>query len=240
VISGAPLQKQRSLGEVVSDTFSLFFANPAAYVVVSLPAAAVNAFFAIVGWTLSESVGAFALISLLSLPVLLVVHQVISAAVVAALLASQRGKPDAGQALAAAVDRFDDLVGAAVRSAVVVFLLCITIVGIPWGIWRAIRWAFIAQAVMVDGAAGDRVLQHSAEQVRGRWWGTFGRLIVMGMIVGIPVTGLAAAAGAALTGVLGPVLEALINTVATPIIAIGTTLVYFDLRARRQAATEAV
>src|SRR2546430_16884987 len=42
------------------------------------------------------------------------------------------------------------------------------------GIWLFVRWAFVPQAVVLDGRRGVAALQRSAELVTGSWWRGFG------------------------------------------------------------------
>lgn len=55
-----------------------------------------------------------------------------------------------------------------------VLLLTITIVGIPFAIYRFIRWSLFAEACMLDDLSATESLRRSSELVKGRWWRTFG------------------------------------------------------------------
>ncbi len=55
------------------------------------------------------------------------------------------------------------------RSFVVVFVLLISVVGIPWSIRQLVRYQFLPQAIMVEGLDGKEGMARSSELVRGRW-----------------------------------------------------------------------
>lgn len=53
------------------------------------------------------------------------------------------------------------------------------------GIWLAILWSMAFPALVVEGARGRRALGRSADLVRGRWWSTFGALLVGYLLAGV-------------------------------------------------------
>lgn len=56
---------------------------------------------------------------------------------------------------------------------------------VPVAIWLAIRWSFAGVAI-VDGPGNP--FRRSGEVVGGRWWAVFGRLLLIGIILGV-ITG---------------------------------------------------
>jgi hypothetical protein len=115
-----------------------------------------------------------------------------------------------------------------------VFLLTISIVGIPFAIHRFIRWSLFAQAcVLGDLSAGDS-LRRSSELVRGRWWRTFGfttlvdvLAILSGPLLGV---GLLLLTDHSLNFI--NIAASLVYTFTVPYAAIQLTLYYFDLEKR--------
>ena len=103
------------------------------------------------------------------------------------------------------------------------------------GIWLAVRWAFVAQAVVVDGERGVEALRHSAALVDGRWWATCGRLIVLNLVGGAIalVTGLPAAG--ITNGVVYTVLITIGTAASVSYTALATTMLFFDRRATRRS-----
>jgi hypothetical protein len=117
----------------------------------------------------------------------------------------------------------------------VIGVLCGLILILP-GIYLAVSWYFVVQAVAVDGYRGFRAVSASAAAVRGRWWHSAGVLLclqllagVAGAIVATIFESLAKAANSDALVILGNVL---IDTVALPFVAVGATLYYLELRER--------
>jgi hypothetical protein len=107
------------------------------------------------------------------------------------------------------------------------------------GVYLAVSWYFVVQAVAVDGHRGLAATSASAAAVRGRWWHTAGVLICLQLLADIAsaaVTAifesLANAVNSDAIVVLGNVL---IDTVVLPFVAIGATLYYLELRQRTGA-----
>ena len=124
------------------------------------------------------------------------------------------GRPKARVALVEGLEAFTPLFPAVLLAAAGI-ALGLALLIVP-GIYLAIRWFFVPQAVVIDRARGAGALRHSGEAVEGFWWRT---LVIV----------LAANLLAALPGFL------LAEVVTAPFIAIIATLLYYDLRARRRA-----
>jgi hypothetical protein len=98
--------------------------------------------------------------------------------------------------------------------------------------------------LLVEGAGPSRALGRSRELVRGRWWGTCGVAVVgylLVSIVSLALTGLVvgvAFANPARNTVTGFALNTLAGTIgsmiATPAAAAFITVLYIDLRVRKE------
>lgn len=162
------------------------------------------------------------------------VNLVASAAVIAAIDDIANGKtPDFSRSFDLATERFWTLLGAVLRVMFHVVLFVITIVGIPWGIQRLVRWLFVQQAVMLDGAKAKDALDRSAEAVIGSWWRTLGIWLFISILAGIPA-GLIAAIFSLAPIAVSSTATAFIDALLLPFVVIGTTLLYFDLQARKE------
>lgn len=111
------------------------------------------------------------------------------------------------------------------------------------GVWLYVAWAFAVPALFVEGVRGRQALGRSFALVKGRWWRTFGVLavgfilagIVSGLVQALFVVGIFADSGndalvlvlSALAGIVG-------LAISTPFQAALVTVVYFDLRVRRE------
>ena len=58
--------------------------------------------------------------------------------------------------------------------------ILLILVALPVGVWLGIKWAFVVVAI-VDGPGAP--FGRSSEISRGRWWSTFGRLLLLGIIM---------------------------------------------------------
>ncbi len=156
-------------------------------------------------------------------------------AIVAAYLASpDRGFAAARAAIVRGASRWRPLLSAYARSFVIVFLLLISIVGIPWAIRQIIRYQFASQAVVLAETSGKEALRHSSDLVRGRWWHT---AVVVGLI-SLAVGLVSVVSGLLLltTGVplwLFGVLYGLLSMLLLPLAGIAITLLYGDAAAEQ-------
>ena len=256
MLAGTDLRKQRRLSEVLTDSFNVLFAHWRQLALISIPVVVANIAFSLVilaitqdvpateefandtaDFTAEEAAELFLLLGvalLVALPVLFVLQQLVTGAAVEYLDETDKGNqlPPA-EALDRAQSKLGALVGAALRAALICLLLSVTIVGIPFAIYRFVRWIFLAQVIMVEDKRGEEVLARSAELVAGRWWNTLGRLIVVGLVVQIPLQFLQSALYEAVPGVFGTILVGATGFIYIPYGIIGLSLMYFDLRARK-------
>ena len=104
------------------------------------------------------------------------------------------------------------------------------------GIYIAVRLAFCAQAVVVEGHRSFAALDRSWNLVRDTWWRTFGILILLNVISsaasGILAQPINSAARGADSGQLWVLSQIVANTIAYSFTALAATLLFFDLRAR--------
>ncbi len=140
----------------------------------------------------------------------------------------------AGEAYARVIGRLRPLTRGLAAEIAMVFLLTITVVGIPVAIHRFIRWSLFAQACMLDDLSAGESLRHSSELVRGRWWRTFGftalvdaLAVLSGPLFGV---GLLLLTDRSLNFI--NLAAALVYTLTVPFAAVQLTLYYFDLEAR--------
>jgi hypothetical protein len=106
------------------------------------------------------------------------------------------------------------------------------------GIWLAIRCYFAAQAAVVDEVGPAAALRRSSELVRGSWWRTLGCLLATGLLFGL--------AGSVAIGVIGELGSSalyvagliVVEAIALALTAIFATLLFFDLRVRRERSLD--
>jgi hypothetical protein len=147
-------------------------------------------------------------------------------------------QPSAGRAVQRGLDLFAPIL------IVILLYLAAVLAGffafvLP-GVYIAVSWYFVAQAVVVDDRRGFAALARSAELVRGNWWRAVGAGLAFNLIVAIPssivtVAFDAAARAADAEGilVLGDIVY---QAFALPFVAVGATLFYLQLRDRPRVA----
>jgi hypothetical protein len=108
------------------------------------------------------------------------------------------------------------------------------------GIYLFVRWYFVPQTVVLEGARETGALRASGRLVEGAWWRTFGLVLLVNVIallaavvLGAPFSAAADATDRAAWALVGQMLA---GTVTQPFAALVSTLLYFDLRERKRAA----
>jgi hypothetical protein len=102
-----------------------------------------------------------------------------------------------------------------------------------------VRWYFVPQSVVIEGVRGTQALSRSGMLVTGFWWRTFGLVLLANVLIAIPafllLTPFTAVAESADRAVWALVGTAVTTSVTTPFVALYSTLLYYDLLARRVA-----
>jgi hypothetical protein len=193
--------------------------------------------FGLVGVDVSgESAGALAILVVAIGTILTLLGlALVQAATACALVAIDSGT-DIGpvEAYRRALSRVRPLLGAVALAVAAWLVLSVTAILLPVAIWLVIRWALFAQVIEVEGLSATAALRRSGELVRGRW-------LRVASLVGAGAA-IALAAGPLLGGLLVLLTDAplaLLNLVAgvvyalaLPYVALTTSYVYFDARAR--------
>ena len=111
------------------------------------------------------------------------------------------------------------------------------------GIWLSIAWTVSFPALLSEGIGPVAALGRSFRLVQGRWWPTFGAVLVMNLIVGVIsaiITGIITATlvgswtSEATAAVFTTVANTLSALVTLPLSAAVLTVIYFDLRVRKE------
>lgn len=165
-----------------------------------------------------------------------------SAAVLRAVsVAYLGGEPEWRDSLRAAAVRLRSLIwlgflmgGGLMLAAVALF--------IPF-IWLGVSWSIAFPVLIAEGAVGTGALRRAFRLVRGRWWATFGALVLafmfqafVGLVLGIPLGFFLSSRdpGSALALVISTVVGIVSSVITTPFMAAVLVLVYFDLRVRKE------
>jgi hypothetical protein len=123
-----------------------------------------------------------------------------------------------------------------------------TVVGLVFcivpGVYLWIAFAVAVPVLLTEGVKGTSALGRSRGLVRGRWWGTFGVVLLGTILAGVVSAAIGALAGfTAGSTDAGSVSGFLVNSVSgtlgsmisTPFTAAFVSVLYFDLRVRKEA-----
>jgi len=113
------------------------------------------------------------------------------------------------------------------------------------GIWLAVAYSVAIPALLIEDARGWRALTRSFRLVRGRWWPTFGVLLlgylmitIVQTMLSLPVLGVLLAGGDdpnVVVFIAGSTITGTISTVlTTPFLVAMLVVIYVDLRVRKE------
>jgi hypothetical protein len=134
--------------------------------------------------------------------------------------------------------RFWRILGALLLATLGVLLMAITIIGLPFAVWKLVGWSFVGQEVLFTDKSLREAFRGSSELVRGRWWRAV-RVVVF-LVALLFVAGPVLTLGLIFTPLpflLINLLGALIFSLLIPYVVIAQTLLYFDLQARAEEST---
>jgi hypothetical protein len=239
-VSVLELRRARDLPDLLRESFRLYFGHFGVFVAISaaivLP---VELIVSGVGMeqlsgpyeeepTLAESL-------VPTLVSFLVLIPLITAACVYALQDLAAGAhPRVGETLTRGLEAFTPLFLALLVAGLGI-ALGLALLIVP-GVYLAIRWFFVPQAVVLDGRRGVEPLRRSGEVVEGFWWRTFGVIALAnlvaflpGLVIVSPLEALAESADRELIALAG---RSLVELLTTPFLALVATLLWFDLQER--------
>ena len=133
------------------------------------------------------------------------------------------------------LERFWRVVVGQLLANVLVVLLAVTVIGLPIAAWKFIDWQFVQQEILFADKPLREAFRGSTQVVRGHWWRTLrtaGFFWLISVITG-PLLGFAlifTTLSLTWINVVGSVVFALL----LPYVAIGRTLLYFDLLEREE------
>ena len=228
-----PALPERNVGQLLSETFELYQRNFRPLLLMALlPEVPLLVSIAGPTWL-------FVVLSVIGA----VASVLVGAAMVIAVAQHYTGREvEVGKCLYRAWSRVLSLLFAYIlyfAALAVAVALAFIIIGIPLFFYLLVSWVFAAQAIMMEDRPPMDALRRSRALVRGSWWRVFGIgavfllvLIGLAIVVSIPagLVGLSQAT-------VGSVLAVLANALVFPVGAVGATLVYLDLRVRKERYT---
>ena len=124
---------------------------------------------------------------------------------------------------------------ALVGAGVLIFVL----IGIPLFFYLLVVWFFFVECIMLERKKPMDSLWRSRDLVQGSYW----RVFLIGLVYTLIAVGISVVAGLAdaLLSQISPILSSLavagVSALITPFLWIGRTLVYYDLRVRKEQYT---
>jgi hypothetical protein len=175
-----------------------------------------------------------------------VVFTVFGLAVLNAATAAAMVDIDAGRktgALAAykkVLPKLGPILGVVLIAAVGIAAVALTSIGVLLGAWLIVRWAFLAQVVLLEDISALAALRRSARLVRGNWWRCGSMLffvttiaLLLGPLVGTLLLFVTNESFDFINLVSG-----VVYAFVLPYAAIASTYLYFDLRVAKQHGAE--
>ncbi|MGD9737621.1 MAG: hypothetical protein AB7V58_18715 [Solirubrobacterales bacterium] len=240
------LRKKRAFGQLVRAARQLYGRHFLVLVPIGLTALPIVGGITLLGQTLAnENSGDTGGVRLALADLLEFIGRPVASALVAALVivfvralveAGRGGYRDSWRGVG---QRFWRVVGGQIMATLGVTLLAITVIGLPWAIWKYFSWQFVQQQILFEDKPLRAAFRDSSELVRGSWWRTVrvaGFFWLVSTVAG-PVLGFVLIFlnfELVWINLIGSLVFALI----IPYVSLGHTLLYFDLQERR--ATEAV
>jgi hypothetical protein len=165
-----------------------------------------------------------------------IAYTLVAAIVIVFVRELARGRrPGVRDSLRGMLKRFGRVVAAQLMVTFALLLLLFTVIGIPIAAWKYVSWLFVQQEVLFTDKSIREAFRGSSELVRGRWLHTVrvaGVLWLLSIAAG-PMLGFAlifTAFPLFWINILGSVVFALF----IPYVAVGQTLLYFDLQVREE------
>lgn len=152
------------------------------------------------------------------------------------------GAPDARESFGFARARLGSILWVSFLGAILTALLFLLLV-VP-GIYVTVAWTVAVPVLLFEGVRGAGALGRSRRLVKGRWWPVAGALLlgllvaaVVSIVIGAVLGGVLAL-GAGQSQAAGTIVGGIVNIVgsiiATPFQAALVSIIYFDLRVRKE------
>jgi hypothetical protein len=120
--------------------------------------------------------------------------------------------------------RIWSLLGTHLMMVIFLGLMAVTVIGLPVALYMGVRWGFIYPTILLKKVGGMDALSESSRVVKGDWWRVFGFLLLISIIGGAITYGLT---------FIPYYVGSLIAIFTSPFHYIFVTLLYFDLRVRK-------
>lgn len=245
------------IGDILDRSFKLYTQNFALfagiYALTLVPAALVQI---LVAMSLNpRSPASFALYALVSVVAGLAQLVPYTALIHAVSMRSLGRAVTIGEAYSCGFSRLLPLLGSSIIVGILATLPAFTIIGIIASVFLYVRWGLFAQTSVIEQAGVRGALSRSWTLTKGFWWKTFLTMLLLLILLSV-VSGvlssillaIVAAFGFSVGGGLEAMfglgtgipsaaniaISALSTMIASPLLTIGATLLYYDLRVRKE------
>lgn len=106
-----------------------------------------------------------------------------------------------------------------------ILVVVLVVVSSCASIYLMVRWSFIFPAALLEGLGPTAALSRSSGLVKKNWWRVLGIMLVVALI-SVPIS--------AILGMIPTVGTLIASILVTPIYIIANTLLYYDLRVRKE------
>lgn len=143
--------------------------------------------------------------------------------------------------------KLKSVAGTGFLTALAIFGMALTIIGIPLAIYYGVKWGFAIPSAMLESTGPRDSISRSSYLIKGRWLRVAGVLGILALIWGFVGSILSGAIGLSIGLAFGlltsnqaivdqavSIVGGLAWVAVTPIFLIGLTLVYWDLRVRKE------
>lgn len=237
------LAKPRGIGDLLGDALGIYFRNfPTVFAIALAVVAPVQLIVSGIGleeltsgYRETDSTAELLIPTAVSY---LVVAPLLVAATIHLLKRLADGeRPHAGRSIQAGLDVFAPTFLAVLLAGLGIALGLVLLI-LP-GIYVAVRWYFVAQAVVIDNARSTEALRASWRLTDGFWFRTLGVILLANVVAFLPASllilplqALAESADRQAISLAGMILT---EALTAPFVALVSTLLFYDIRARRTA-----
>jgi len=221
------------MGQIINTAIGLYRLNFGEFLAMAAVALPLNAAGAIVGGLIEDEVTAAVVTAAFTFPAVIVALVAQAAIARAVADVADGATPDFESVYRRILPYIGTLLLTVLRIIVIVLALGITIVGIPFAVYFMVRWAFFAQAIVIEGESSSGATSLSARVVKGNWWRTLGILFIVGLLASLP-TGAVTLIFSAAAPIAGSLASAVVAVIALPFSAGAATLLFFDLQSRER------
>jgi hypothetical protein len=227
-MNAQPVSKHIDIRAAFRDAFRWFGQRPIPLLVIAAPNLLLSVASLIVAR--SDLVGIGFLLSITSFFVTVIVG---AALIYASYLISTGRSFGVNEMFQRATDRLGPLIAYSFRYFGAVFLIAITIVGIPWAIRVFVRWWFGTQAIVLNDESPKEAISHSCRLVSGVGWQIFWTFVLLSILF-LPFIALSLVTRGAIAL---SVASTLFGWLSLPILSAFWTALYLQLDAQESTLT---